>query len=373
MIENSRPKLFSLPEYDSAQSNFIYRGVQMLMKARDEIFASIPSADPAEAVPTMQNTMPSGEVVQSKPVELISEFTFQYDAIKSCDTDAEVAIMTGKKLFRHYALELWNTCSRNFLDSDTILRAGWPPAGFVTYPVRCLTVVEILSMLALLRNQEDQSLSAEIADYLSEFVAVNEGAAHPISDRWGISVVCCTLELAIHHKTEVLRRYLRAAVKWIAYHYDQGELGLAGPYSSPEEETGYLLGSPFEHVDLQRRDESYIATQLLDLCAVLEEGELYDLARNEFLAVHIYLPVLEFDDCPAHYCVASAGQRYEPNVVYEETWDPLDEWKVAPHHKRGPDFFYPESTGSAWDQMAISCVTRDRHFVRTWRRLLRAG
>jgi hypothetical protein len=121
---------------------------------------------------------------------------------------------------------------------------------------------------------------------------------------------------------------------------------------------------------LIRRSESYCATQVLDLCSVFEEQELFDLARNEFLAVEICPPVLEVDDTLAQYCLNSELQRFEANMPYEEFWRPLDSWKVAPHHKRGPNLFYPESVGDAWDQIAIACVVRDRHFVQSWRRLL---
>ncbi len=130
-------------------------------------------------------------------------------------------------------------------------------------------------MLALLEEAGNPVLSAEITDYLSKFVEINVGAAHPISDRWGISVVCCALQLSIHGKTEVLRRYLESVIKWVADHYDDGNAGLAGPYSQAEEETAYLLGSRFEHTHLSRRSESYTATELLDLCSVLEEHELF--------------------------------------------------------------------------------------------------
>ncbi len=282
---------------------------------------------------------------------------------------AQVAVTTGKELFRHYAMRLWHTCVGEYLDPDSMVREGRMPEGFVAYPVRCLTVVEILAMLALLEEAGNPVLSAEITDYLSKFVEINVGAAHPISDRWGISVVCCALQLSIHGKTEVLRRYLESVIKWVADHYDDGNAGLAGPYSQAEEETAYLLGSRFEHTHLSRRSESYTATELLDLCSVLEEHELFNLARNEFLAVDICLPVLEVDDSPAQYCIDSSGQRFEPNMPYKEHWDPLEGWKVAPHHNRGPDVFYPESAGGPWDQLVISCVVRDRHFVKSWRRL----
>jgi hypothetical protein len=282
-----------------------------------------------------------------------------------------VAIATAKKLFRHYAMELWNACRTQYFDPDTLLRQDGTPGGLVTYPVRCLTITEILAMLGLLEKTTNPGLSSEIADYLAKFITVNVGSAHPISDRWGVSVACCALQLSANGKTEALRPYLRSAIKWVADHYDGGNAGLAGPYATPEEETKYLLGSPFEHTNLRLRSESYIATQLLDLCAVLQESELFDLARNEFLAVDICLPVLEVDDTPAQYSINTNGHHYEPNMPYAESWRPSEGWNVAPHHRRGADLFYPERVGEPWDQLAISCVLRDRHFVKNWRRIAR--
>jgi hypothetical protein len=283
---------------------------------------------------------------------------------------AGVCITTAKALFRHYATELWKACSGMYLDPDSLIRADHTPVSFLTYPVRCLSVVEILSMLALLDRDADSRLSADIADYLAQFVSFNSGASHPVSDRWGVSVVCCALLLYLSGKIGALNSYLTSLIKWVADHYDSGELGLAGPYSDPNEETTYLLGSRFEHIGIDRRAESYTATQLLDICAVTENQELFELARNEFLAVGICLPMLEFDDGLAQYSASAGGHHYEPNMPYEESWSPSDRWKVAPHHRRGPSEVYVESAGGIWNQLAISCVLRDRHFVRTWRRLV---
>jgi hypothetical protein len=47
---------------------------------------------------------------------------------------------------------------------------------------------------------------------------------------------------------------------------------------------------------LPRRPESYIARTIIDLASLFEEAELYDLIRNEFLAVDIVFPVIETDD-----------------------------------------------------------------------------
>jgi hypothetical protein len=279
---------------------------------------------------------------------------------------AAIAIDTGKALFRHYAKHLRDACLDHYLDSDSMIREDPTPSGFATYPVRCLTVLEILSMLALLEPSEEQSA---LVTYLADFVCVNAGASHPISDRWGVSFVPALLLFHVHGRDEALRLFLRSATKWVADRYDRGDLGLAGPYASPEEEVDYLLGSPFEHVAPQRRRASYLATVILDICCVLEEQELYNLARNEFLSVGICLPVLEVDDTVAQYSLQTTGQRYEPNMLYEDHWNPSDGWKNAPHHRRQENCFYPELAGQAWDQLAISCVVRDRHFVHGWRRV----
>lgn len=286
-----------------------------------------------------------------------------------------VAIATGKGLFRHYAMELWAGTGAldEYLDSDVLVREDQSLAAFVTYPVRCLTIVELLAMLGILEKERNPDLSGRVASYLSGFVAANAGAAHPISDRWGTSVACCALQLALHGERNALGRYLESGIKWLADRYENGNMGLAGPHSDPDEETLYLLGSPFEHTHLSRRSESYAATQILDLCSVLEDRDLFNVARNEFLAVNVCLPVLEVDDSPAQYSIDSVGQYYEPNMPYEEHWNPSEGWKVAPHHKRGPDCLYAESMGEIWDQLAISCVVRDRHFVKSWRRLLESS
>jgi hypothetical protein len=57
-------------------------------------------------------------------------------------------------------------------------------------------------------------------------------------------------------------------------------------------------------------------------------------------------------------------------MPFEECWQPVDGWKNSPHHRRGVDTFYPERVAPEWNQLAISCVLRDRYFVKGWRRLL---
>lgn len=283
---------------------------------------------------------------------------------------AEVAINTARELFRYYAGQLWEFCRGRFLQPNELIREDRTPAGYVTYPVRSLILLENLALLGLLVEPVDSALSAAIAEYLAQFMQSNSGAAHPISDRWAISLVPASLLLARHGKADVVHSFLLTAVQWIADRYDEGNFGLAGPYSSPIEETTQLLGPPFEHVSLRRRNESYVASSILDLACVLEDQELYDAARNEFLAVDIVLPIMEVDDDLSQYGRHLGEPRFEPNMPYDEYWSPKENWKCAPHHKRGPELYFPERVATTWDQLALSVVLRDRHLVYGWRRIL---
>ncbi len=107
-----------------------------------------------------------------------------------------------------------------------------------------------------------------------------------------------------------------------------------------------------------------------DLAAVFEMGNLYDIARNEFLAVDIVLPVVEVDDDQRQYCLHVGRGRYEPNMPYDEHWHPKDGWKSAPHHTRGVEIFFAESAATPWASLAMSCVLRDRFFPKSWRRVV---
>lgn len=285
---------------------------------------------------------------------------------------AIVGIRTAKAQFRHYARQLWAACRDHYLDRDEMIRTDPTPAGFATYPARCLTVIEILGMFGLLEIEinEDTKFSREIAEYLVEFIKANVGAAHPMSDRWSVALVPMALLLGRYGIAEAARSFLTSCTKWVADYYDKNGFGLAGPYASPREEVLYLLGSPFDGLALRRRPESFIASTILDLASVLEDADLYDAARNEFLAVDIVLPVIETEDHQGQYCLHVGEYRFDPNMPYQDYWQPSSNWRHAPHHHREIDDRYPQRIDGAWSQLALSCVLRDRHLVKNWRRLM---
>jgi hypothetical protein len=285
---------------------------------------------------------------------------------------AATAIRMAKAQFRYYARQLWADCRDHYLDHDEMILADPTPFGFATYPARCLTVIEFLGMLGLLEVEfnEDVELPREIATYLGRFIEANVGATHPLSDRWNVSLVPPALLFERFAMGNKARALLQACTKWVADHYDDDGFGLAGPHATPWDEVLYLLGTPFQDLPLRRRPESYIASTILDLASVLEQAEMYDLARNEFLAVDLVLPVVETDDDQGQYSLHAGDHRLEPNMCYQDYWEPANSWKHAPHHWREAENRYPQRIDGHWDQLAISCVLRDRHFVKSWRGLI---
>jgi len=285
---------------------------------------------------------------------------------------ATLAMKTAKAQFRYYARQLWTDCRDHYLEQDEMVGTDPTPAGFATYPVRCLTVIEILGMLGLLELEpnDDADFVRELASYLVSFIGANVGAAHPISDRWGVSLVPTVLLFSRLGENDAAQTLLRSCTKWVADYYDKDGFGLAGPHASPADEVLYLLGPPFEGLPLRRRSESYIASAILDLASVLEDADLYDLAINEFLAVDVVLPVIETDDDQGQYCLHAGKPRFEPNMPYQEYWKPANSWEHAPHHRREAEDRYAQRVYSAWNLLATSCVLRDRHFVKAWRSLI---
>jgi len=91
MNEPPRGRIFSLPDYDYAQYMFVHEAVKRLMEAKDEVWGSLRTAPPTEAIPITQNTMPSGETVQNPPIEITSQFALKYEEIRSCDIGALAA------------------------------------------------------------------------------------------------------------------------------------------------------------------------------------------------------------------------------------------------------------------------------------------
>ncbi len=124
--------LFSLPEYEYAQYRFVYDGVLRLMEAKDQLWASLPKAEPVEAVPITQNTMPSGEVVQNEPVSVEAQLTYKYEDIRSCNVE-ELAAQMDAAADQNLSVvmpHLFDVMGRTCQAAGTTSDAGGKPLSF---------------------------------------------------------------------------------------------------------------------------------------------------------------------------------------------------------------------------------------------------
>jgi hypothetical protein len=286
------------------------------------------------------------------------------------DSTAIIVAEAGRGLFLHYASDLFARCSDGNFDALTVIQNHQPAAAHVTYPTRCLRLIEIVGLIGLLKCEQTLSDDKRAVEFLRDFLQTNPGGWHPISDRWAVSLIPPVLLLATEGYRSEVQAILENVIRWIGNHYEGDNLGLAGPHSAPAEEISYFIGSPFEHVNLPPRRSSYVATVVLDLAAILKMNEVFELAVNDFLAVKAMPTVVEVGDTPGQYVLNAEDIRSEPNMQYCETWAPVDEWKLAPHHKRGPLAYYLQRIGRPWDHLAVSAVLRDRHFLPTCRAFL---
>lgn len=287
------------------------------------------------------------------------------------DPTSIMAANAGRQLFTYYTWDLVGRCGDDLFDPLNLVRGHQPISAHVTYPVRCLRLVEILGLLLLLEKDTDDPKLRSLSEFVVNFIAANPGVAHPISDRWAVSLIPPMLVLHREGKLHLATAVLKRVVKWVADRYDADGRGLAGPQASPEEEVEYLLGDPFEHVKIEPRAESYIATVVQDLAAMLKIGDLFNIARNEFLAVGAFPSMIEVPDTASLYSLEATGIRYTANMEFADSWTPIDGWKVASHHHRAAaDYYYLERIDRQWDLLAISAVLRDRHFLETCRYFL---
>jgi len=70
--------LFALPEYNDAFADFVHISVHELMRRKDPLLSKI-RVDYSEEIHAAQNTMPSGEVVETRPFKVPMLVTIEID------------------------------------------------------------------------------------------------------------------------------------------------------------------------------------------------------------------------------------------------------------------------------------------------------
>jgi hypothetical protein len=70
------------------------------------------------------------------------------------DSTAIVVADAGRGLFLHYASDAFSRCSEDNFDALTLIQSHQPSAAHVTYPIRCLRLVEMIGLLGLLQLEQ---------------------------------------------------------------------------------------------------------------------------------------------------------------------------------------------------------------------------
>jgi hypothetical protein len=270
----------------------------------------------------------------------------------------------ARQMFMAYAEQLWRQCTDDLLEPRTLI--GQDTEGILlTYPVRCLRLVEILGLYALALGEEDR---ARVSQWICRFLRQQPGAAHPISDRWAISLIPPLVAVGRGAQAE-REAHLRDVVRWLGDRHDGENLGLAPTGASPDDEADYLLGGALEHVVRDRRRSSYLATVVLDLAVAFELPELYDLAYNDIAAVDVTPQVPLPNDDVDQYLGGNADVPLDTSPRYAETWAKGEDSVMAAHQQEPPERYYLGRIGRAWDQLAINALLRDRHSMSAIRAL----
>jgi hypothetical protein len=281
--------------------------------------------------------------------------------------DTAAAAVAAGKLFETYARLLWAECDDRLLREKGIIGySGF--SAWVTYQLRCARLAEIIALLALRTHRAEPGLSRAIAQWLVRFADAQPGLCRPLGDRYAVSVVPVVLLLAADHR-EVAEEILRATAGWVCNRYERGNLGLGDVDATPGEELSRILGSPFQHVVLQRRPTSQTAGVLLDLAALLELDNVYADIRNDTLAVSLYPSVLTPGNGPDWLSRTGLNNRWDFNAAYADVIP--HEGPAAPHltiSETEP----PIPFESWWDGLAVSAAVRDRHFPRVIRDCIQA-
>lgn len=159
--------------------------------------------------------------------------------------------MLAHDLFEAYASELWALCGPSDLDPRELI-ASDEQGVFLAYPVRCLRLMEMIGMFGLLLEPDEQR---PVAKWLLPFLERQPGAAHPISDRWTVSMLPALL-LARNADAGGIGPYLERVVARLGDTHD-GVIDLAPPYNVPElaKRAGASTGATYRVVEFLEEQE----------------------------------------------------------------------------------------------------------------------
>jgi hypothetical protein len=252
-----------------------------------------------------------------------------------------------------------------------LTRLCFPQSYFpvANYLVWCARVIEITSLYFFLTNDQDEKDQA-IA-FLTEFIEKEEGCGHIPADRYTITTAWATLALLKAGKVDEAINFVKRNVIWLCDRVDNG-FGLAHYDAEEYEETAYLVGYPFEAIDIKRNQSSYLATALADLAAFIGNQDFYADVINDIEASEVAYNYWQLPDTAAILTIETKEILFYPNNPHQFSLTHFEEYSYAEHIKHEPTSYQITEKLGTNSLILLSVLLKDRYFPKTWRRIVQA-
>jgi hypothetical protein len=258
------------------------------------------------------------------------------------------------------------TVSMTYLERAASAGGVFEAAGgtgiVVTYPVLCTQLMDALVLECCL-GSDDQA--REAAAKLANLVSTEPGCAHPISDRYAVSIAWTIRALHMAGYDREARGLLKEAALWLIDRYWGGGSGLASCDSSESEEISVLFGAPFKGVTIKPSAGSLLATALMDAACFLQDRDTYDGLRKDILAADVVPRYYQIRDTPGQFQYGTEDTIRFPNVEFTEEM-PAFETLSHGSHLDGEPMLSLEAVFGIGVYAGVSLLMRDRYFPSTW-------
>ncbi len=238
--------------------------------------------------------------------------------------------------------------------------------SMTTYLVQCARIMDVAALTYFLTDSEE--VRRQAAALVEALVREEPGCAHPLSDRYAISIVLATLILCDCHHYDLARDLLACTTIWLCDRAEEG-MGLASFEANEVEETLTLLGYPFEGIAIANIGGSLLAAALCDLAAFVGDSDLYGDIVNDIKACHILPEYWQPVDSAGVCRIDGEDVIAYPNVRYVDTLTTFDDFTFADHIPHESDSFRIVDVFGLSTLVVLMVLLRDRSFPKLWHRL----
>lgn len=274
----------------------------------------------------------------------------------------ETILPLCKKFFTQFKAD-WEEVEK------VLTRLCFPQSYFpvANYLVWCARVLEVNSLYFFLSNDKDEKDQA-IA-FLIEFIEKEEGCGHIPGDRYTIATVWTTLALFRAGKVDEAINFIKRNVIWLCDRVDKG-FGLAHYDAEEYEESAYLVGYPFEAIDIKHNQSSFLATALADLAAFTGNKGFYADVVNDIEASEIAYNYWQLPDTASIFTIETREILFYPNDPHQFDLISCAEYIYAEHIKHESDSYQITQKVGVYSLILLSVLLKDRYFPKMWRKII---